>query len=127
MLLLTAIGLYAQHEDRIAAFVGIALLQGAVCLAAALQVWRGSESRFATVAAVLAIAAAMRLAVLAAPLGLSSDIYRYVWDGRVAAAGINPYRYIPADPQLAHLRDPEIFPEINRNNYAPTIYPPLAE
>jgi alpha-1,6-mannosyltransferase len=23
---------------------------------------------------------------------LSSDIYRYVWDGRVQAAGINPYR-----------------------------------
>ena len=69
----------------------------------------------------------MRLAVLAAPPYLSSDIYRYVWDGRVAAAGINPYRYIPANPQLEHLRDPEIFPEINRNNYAPTIYPPLAE
>ena len=28
---------------------------------------------------------------------LSSDIYRYVWDGRVQAAGINPYRYFPAD------------------------------
>ena len=97
-------------EDRIAAFVGIALLQGAVCLAAALQVWRGSGSRSATVAAVLAVAAAMRLAVLAAPPYLSSDIYRYVWDGRVAAAGINPYRYIPTDPQLEHLRDPEIFP-----------------
>ena len=27
---------------------------------------------------------------------LSSDIYRYVWDGRVQAAGINPYRYFPA-------------------------------
>ena len=26
---------------------------------------------------------------------LSSDIYRYVWDGKVQAAGINPYRYVP--------------------------------
>ena len=38
---------------------------------------------------------------------LSSDVYRYVWDGRVEAAGINPYRYVPADPQLAPLRDPD--------------------
>ena len=32
---------------------------------------------------------------------LSSDIYRYVWDGRVQAAGINPYAYVPADAALA--------------------------
>ena len=63
---------------------------------------------------------------LSAPPYLSTDIYRYVWDGRVIAAGINPYRYIPADPHLEGLRDPEIFPQINRANYAPTIYPPAA-
>ena len=76
---------------------------------------------------ILGVAAAMRLAVVVAPPFLSSDIYRYVWDGRVIAAGINPYRYIPADPQLAALRDDVIFPEINRGNYAPTIYPPASE
>ena len=62
-----------------------------------------------------------------APPYLSSDIYRYIWDGRVIAAGINPYRYVPSDPHLAALRDPEIFPEINRGNYARTIYPPVAQ
>lgn len=66
-------------------------------------------------------------AVVVAPPFLSSDIYRYVWDGRVLAAGINPYRYIPTDPHLAALRDAKVFPEINRANYAPTIYPPAAE
>src|SRR5437763_1627343 len=75
----------------------------------------------------VAFAAAMRLMALFAPPYLSSDIYRYVWDGRVLAAGINPYRYIPTDPQLDHLRDPAIWPEINRSNYAPTIYPPAAQ
>jgi hypothetical protein len=54
-------------------------------------------------------------------------IYRYVWDGRVQAAGINPYRYVPADPALAFLRDPVVYPQINRAGYARTIYPPLAE
>ncbi|HEY1795620.1 MAG TPA: glycosyltransferase family 87 protein [Stellaceae bacterium] len=58
---------------------------------------------------------------------MSSDVYRYVWDGRVEAAGINPYRYIPADPHLEALRDSAIYPNINRRNYAPTIYPPVAE
>jgi len=58
---------------------------------------------------------------------LSSDIYRYVWDGRVQAAGINPYRYFPAHDAVGHLRDAVIFPRINRVDYAVTIYPPVAE
>jgi len=58
---------------------------------------------------------------------LSSDIYRYLWDGRVQAAGISPYRYFPAHDALAHLRDATIFPRINRADYAVTIYPPVAE
>jgi alpha-1,6-mannosyltransferase len=58
---------------------------------------------------------------------LSSDIFRYVWDGRVQAAGINPYRYFPAHDAVAHLRDATIFPGINRPDYAVTIYPPVAE
>ena len=45
-----------------------------------------------------------------APPFLSSDIYRYVWDGQVQAAGINPYRYVPADPALAGLRGHAVFP-----------------
>jgi alpha-1,6-mannosyltransferase len=58
---------------------------------------------------------------------LSNDIYRYVWDGRVQAAGINPYRYFPADEALAFLRDGAIFPHINRVDSAVTIYPPVAQ
>jgi alpha-1,6-mannosyltransferase len=80
-----------------------------------------------TIWIVLGIALAMRAVLIPAPFLLSSDIYRYVWDGRVQAAGINPYRYIPADPALARLRDTAIFPNINRAGYARTIYPPMAQ
>lgn len=73
------------------------------------------------------IAVAMRVAILAEPPYLSSDVYRYVWDGRVQALGINPYRYIPEDPALSPLRDQAIFPFINRRDFAPTIYPPAAQ
>ena len=76
---------------------------------------------------VLAVAVAMRSAVLFTPPILSSDVYRYVWDGRVQAAAINPYLFVPADPALAALRDDAIYPHINRANYAPTIYPPMAQ
>jgi alpha-1,6-mannosyltransferase len=61
------------------------------------------------------------------PPRLSTDIYRYVWDGRVQGAGINPYLYLPVDPQLAGLRDDSIYPNINRKEYAHTIYPPVAQ
>lgn len=76
---------------------------------------------------ILGVAVVLRLALLALEPLLSSDIYRYVWDGKVQANGINPYRYIPADPALAHLRDAAIYPNINRVDYAVTIYPPVAQ
>jgi hypothetical protein len=76
---------------------------------------------------VIGFALAMRLALVGVDPLFSTDIYRYVWDGRVQAAGINPYLYVPADPALAALRDAAIYPFINRADYAVTGYPPLAE
>jgi hypothetical protein len=76
---------------------------------------------------ILGGAVLMRLALLFVEPYLSSDIYRYIWDGRVQAAGINPYRYMPIAPELAHLRDAAIFPNINRVDTAVTIYPPSAQ
>jgi alpha-1,6-mannosyltransferase len=126
MVIVTSIGLVLQRENALGAFVLLALVQGAVYVGAVALTWRGGWSTRA-VAAMLAVAAVMRLGVLLAPPYLSDDINRYVWDGRVEAAGINPYRYVPADPHLAALRDDAIFPNINRRTYATTIYPPVAE
>jgi hypothetical protein len=76
---------------------------------------------------ILGFALAMRLALVGAEPLLSTDLYRYIWDGRVQAAGINPYAYVPADPALSALRDAAIYPHINRADYALTAYPPVAE
>ncbi len=57
---------------------------------------------------------------------LSDDLYRYVWDGRVQAAGLSPYLHAPEAPELSHLRDVTIYPRINRP-WARTIYPPGAQ
>jgi hypothetical protein len=57
---------------------------------------------------------------------LSDDIYRYIWDGKVNIDGINPFRYEPGEPELEHLQDEVIYPEIN-HPWLPTIYPPTAQ
>lgn len=75
---------------------------------------------------ILGFALLLRVVLLFSPLVLSSDIYRYVWDGRVQIAGINPYLYPPASQELTPLRDEQIFPHINRPE-ARTIYPPGAQ
>jgi Glycosyltransferase family 87 len=80
---------------------------------------------------VLAVTVGVQLAGLATPPLTSDDAYRYVWDGRVQTAGIDPYRYVPTDPALQRLRDPLLFPadghpRLNRPD-VPTIYPPAAQ
>lgn len=76
---------------------------------------------------ILGIGLVLRLALLFDLPSLSTDAFRYVWDGRVQGEGINPYRYLPAAPELAYLRDAVIYPWINRADYAITIYPPAAQ
>ena len=100
------------------------LLSVPVYLIAVGAVLRGSRP---SLALILGVAVAARLALLLGPPMLSSDIFRYVWDGRVQGAGINPFLYVPVDPALAFLRDPAIYPHINRATYAHTIYPPAAQ
>lgn len=78
---------------------------------------------------------------LLGPPATSTDSYRYAWDGRVQSAGFSPYDHAPADPELAALRDPWLFPACSQGRFYPvpggctrinrpsvhTIYPPLAE
>ena len=99
--------------------------------AAWLVVRRPSPSK-GSVLVVLSIALLARVTPFVAPPLLSTDLYRYVWDGRVQRARVNPYVYLPADPALAALRDAgtgplAIYANINRADYAPTIYPPAAQ
>jgi len=76
---------------------------------------------------ILGLAVVMRVGIMNGAPFLSTDLYRYIWDGRVQAAGINPYLYVPANPALAPLRDAAIYPNINRADYAVTAYPPVAQ
>ena len=107
-------------------FVILGCVQGLIYFAAVALILNSTPSARA-IWMVLACAALLRLIVVVFPPFLSNDMYRYIWDGWVQAAGINPYRYIPAGPHLAFLRDGTVFPNINRADYAHTIYPPAAQ
>jgi len=67
-----------------------------------------------------------RICLLPTTPVLSSDVYRYVWDGRLQEHGINPYLLPPAAKKLTALRDRQIYPHINRRDH-PTVYPAGAQ
>ena len=54
-------------------------------------------------AGLLLLLLAVRATFVATPPVGSEDLYRYVWDGKVQAAGLNPYRYHTNAPELAPL------------------------
>jgi hypothetical protein len=62
--------------------------------------------------------------LLPLPPTLSDDALRYLWDGKVAGAGLNPYLLAPDAPELAPLRDADW--QRLPHRHVPTVYPPLA-
>jgi len=125
MVVLTVATVPATRAGGDYAYVVLALVAGALALAATRLVERVDGVQVLRL--VIGTAIVLRVVLLMTEPLLSTDIYRYVWDGKVQAAGINPYRYIPADQALAVLRDEAVYPNINRPDYAHTIYPPVAQ
>lgn len=66
-----------------------------------------------------------RLTVVSLPPTLSEDLTRYRWQGKLQAAGGNPYTAVPEDPQWARLRD-STWDQVNRKDL-PSVYGPLLE
>jgi hypothetical protein len=73
---------------------------------------------------ILCMAICFRLCMWVSTPSLSDDIYRYLWEGKLVAAGLNPFAHAPSDPALAQLQDSAVFPHINHKSYS-AIYPPL--
>jgi hypothetical protein len=92
----------------------------------ALACWRAVRTRENGAAQIFAFAILFRVTLLCANPNLSDDIYRYVWDGRVQLAGVNPYQHPPESPALTALRDEVYYPAINHKQIR-TIYPPVAQ
>lgn len=124
---------YFPLNQHIGAFLGVYCALCLLSLAAVLRLRRleaapsalSPRRRALLPYIVLGFAAACRLVFLWDPPILSTDIYRYIWDGRVQLAGISPYLHAPAAPALATLRDP-LHAFINHPELS-TIYPPAAQ
>lgn len=70
-----------------------------------------------------AVAGAVRLILLFQTPG--DDIYRYVWEGRMLAAGWNPYLHAPDAATLESFRD-TLWSSVQHRSFT-AIYPPLAQ
>jgi hypothetical protein len=78
----------------------------------------------------ISLGVALRVAlVFAFPL-LSDDVYRFIWDGHLIAAGENPFAHLPAYYLETGHRVPgltqALFDKLNSPGYY-TIYPPVAQ
>ncbi len=118
-----ALGDLRKHtiEFEIIFFAAFALYAAACALALRRKTFSRREL-FATFACAIVMNG---LLIFTRPT-LSDDMYRYVWDGRVQAQGLSPYRYPPNAPELRTLRDTKIWKYINRKD-AITVYPPAAQ
>lgn len=107
--------------------------------------WLLRKSTLRTAVALILLGGiAVQVAAVSAPPQNSTDVYRYIWDGKVQAAGIDPYAYSPASKQLVTIRNEFLWhsgaqycvksstffevgcTRINRP-IVHTIYPPVAE
>jgi hypothetical protein len=71
------------------------------------------------------VALVLRLLLVASPVSLSDDVYRYLWEGYVAWAGENPYAYSPADPHWDTV-GPTSLRDAVAHGQVSAIYPPLS-
>ena len=129
LLLIIQLYLFGAHRhNRFYPILILLLISGIPFVLAVWWTFRRKEFPAHTLLIILIGGVLFRLILVPLdPPRLSTDIYRYIWDGRLQGAGVNPYLYVPVDPRLAELRDNSIYPNINRKQYAHTIYPPVAQ
>jgi len=79
---------------------------------------------------IMILAITTRLALFFELPNLSDDFYRFIWDGQLVEAGVNPYSATPAQihdvqPEIAGLNE-ELYQNLNSKNYH-SIYPPFSQ
>ena len=82
-----------------------------------------SDTRPVSVALILGFALLFRFTLFLSEPGLSDDVYRYVWDGKIFNMGINPYQFAPEAQELSPYRD-KLYDSINHKDIG-TPYGPL--
>ena len=119
-LALTALGSIRENPAPVLALIMLALM---LCLWAFFRLPLKTPS---AVIAMLGFALLFRITLLPTSPSASEDVYRYLWDAKLSATGIGPYRYRPDARELEGHRDLTIYPNLNSKSYV-TAYPPLSQ
>ncbi len=121
----TLIALHAGASYGIGCYAAIFLFSSAVYVWLAIEV-RHAELPERVVFSLLSIALLLRATFLfTMPMG-SDDVFRYLWDGKVQAAGINPYLFAPNAHELAGLRS-DLLPVAVNHPEMKSVYFPLSQ
>jgi len=116
---------FVDARQRPVLFVTCAMVAGGGYLLALGLLGRVRGAGGRGLALCLVLGALWRVPLLVQAPRLSSDVYRYVWDGRLQRLGEDPYRLVPDDPAAADLHTP-VTRQLN-NGWVPSPYPPGAE
>jgi len=104
---------------RLPVYLALATAAALLSLAAA-AILSGARPAFVLLAAVL-----FRATLLTRAPDLSDDERRYLWDAKVAAAGISPWAHAPNDPAVAGV-DPGARARLPHRDVR-SVYPPAAQ
>jgi alpha-1,6-mannosyltransferase len=72
---------------------------------------------------------AIRFSIIFVFPGLSDDIYRFYWDGKLLTLGINPFQHLPSEISTLYPSDTilqNIYPKLNSPNYY-SVYPAICQ
>ena len=119
-----SIGRWQNLGSSVPELIALLLVGGALYIAGVYVVERFTLGLPALLIIVMG-ALFFRLCLLPREPAISSDVYRYQWEGRVEHLHLNPYTVDPAMPALAGIEDPEHRIEAGRT--VSTLYPPLSE
>ncbi len=116
-----AIGRIPSPHDSVPLFLALYALAFVAYLVAA----RTTRTVTVTPVVLVVVSALAHAVVVPARPDLSTDIYRYAWEGRIMHDGHNPFSAPPADSMFVALRDAD-HAHVSHPDL-PTIYPPLAQ
>ncbi len=125
--LYVAIGRLSNLNADAVTFVWLYAALFVLYVLAAVPVLRTNQASRGILTFIIGAAIVFRLvAAFSAPF-LSTDVYRYAWEGRVQKAGFAPYKYAPSDKALAKLRAEGGYLEIRDSKNSRSVYPPVAQ
>jgi hypothetical protein len=111
--------------DNVGLFLTLFALAFVVYVAVLLTVRRSAAGKRGRLLYMFCIAVVCRAVLIPAEPAMSTDIYRYLWEGRMIVHGFNPFAQAPDSPELAFLIG-ENYDGVSHKHMR-TIYPPVSQ